>query len=103
MPARIIAIAHRKGGLFITSERALHRVRAGVAEPIEGIPGVPPQTSATLLDDDGLCCGAGGAYSVLQPELAGLIRDRKVSVIDRVALRSRTPAYRHPIASIRET
>ncbi len=36
------------------------------------------------LDDDGLCCGAGGAYSVLQPKLAGQIRDRKVEAIDRV-------------------
>ncbi len=31
------------------------------------------------LDDDGLCCGAGGAYSALQPDLAGDIRDRKVA------------------------
>jgi glycolate oxidase iron-sulfur subunit len=37
------------------------------------------------LDDDGLCCGAGGAYSALQPELAGQIRERKVSSIDRAA------------------
>ena len=35
------------------------------------------------LDDDGLCCGAGGAYSVLQPELAGQIRDRKLASIAR--------------------
>ena len=35
------------------------------------------------LDDEGLCCGAGGAYSVLQPELAGMIRDRKVASITR--------------------
>ena len=35
------------------------------------------------LDDDGMCCGAGGAYSVLQPELAGQIRDRKVAEIER--------------------
>ena len=35
------------------------------------------------LEDDGMCCGAGGAFSVLQPELAGLIRDRKVAEIDR--------------------
>jgi glycolate oxidase iron-sulfur subunit len=35
------------------------------------------------LDDDGLCCGAGGAYSALQPELAGLIRQRKVEAITR--------------------
>lgn len=35
------------------------------------------------LDDEGLCCGAGGAYSILEPELAGQIRDRKVGAIDR--------------------
>ncbi len=37
------------------------------------------------LDDDGLCCGAGGAYSMLEPDLAGAIRDRKVAAINRVA------------------
>ncbi len=37
------------------------------------------------LDDDGLCCGAGGAYSILEPELAGSIRDRKLAAIDRAA------------------
>ncbi len=36
------------------------------------------------LNDDGLCCGAGGSYSVLQPDLAGDIRARKVSAIDAV-------------------
>jgi glycolate oxidase iron-sulfur subunit len=35
------------------------------------------------LDDDGLCCGAGGAYSTVQPELAGRIRERKVAAIKR--------------------
>jgi glycolate oxidase iron-sulfur subunit len=40
------------------------------------------------LDDDGLCCGAGGAYSALQPELAGEIRDRKVAAIGRATDRS---------------
>jgi glycolate oxidase iron-sulfur subunit len=35
------------------------------------------------LDDDGLCCGAGGAYSALEPELAGKIRVRKLETIDR--------------------
>lgn len=35
------------------------------------------------LDDDGLCCGAGGAYSALEPTLAGAMRDRKVAAIDR--------------------
>ena len=36
-------------------------------------------------DDDGLCCGAGGAYAALQPALAGEIRDRKVAAIRRAA------------------
>lgn len=35
------------------------------------------------LDDDGLCCGAGGAYSALQPELAAEIRDRKLAAVAR--------------------
>jgi glycolate oxidase iron-sulfur subunit len=36
-------------------------------------------------DDDGLCCGAGGAYNALQPALATAIRDRKVAAIRRAA------------------
>ena len=35
------------------------------------------------LDDDGLCCGAGGAYLALEPELAGEIRERKLASIER--------------------
>ena len=35
------------------------------------------------LDDDGVCCGAGGAFSALQPALAGEIRDRKMAAIVR--------------------
>lgn len=35
------------------------------------------------LDDDGLCCGAGGAYSIVEPELAGEIRNRKLNAIGR--------------------
>jgi glycolate oxidase iron-sulfur subunit len=33
------------------------------------------------LDDDGRCCGAGGAYSALQPDLAGQVRTQKLAVI----------------------
>ena len=40
------------------------------------------------LGDDGLCCGAGGAYSALQPELAGQIRERKIAAIIAAAERS---------------
>jgi glycolate oxidase iron-sulfur subunit len=35
------------------------------------------------LDDEGLCCGAGGAYAVQHPALARAIRDRKVAAIRR--------------------
>lgn len=49
---------------------AVRTVLAAVADLVE-------------LDDDGLCCGAGGAYSALEPELAGQIRDRKVAALDR--------------------
>jgi glycolate oxidase iron-sulfur subunit len=36
-------------------------------------------------DDDGLCCGAGGTYALVQPELARSIRDRKVVAIRAAA------------------
>lgn len=46
------------------------------------------------LDDDGLCCGAGGAFSFLHPELARSIRDRKRRSIERA-----DPDSRHVVAS----
>jgi glycolate oxidase iron-sulfur subunit len=42
-----------------------------------------PVASVIELDDDGLCCGAGGAYSALEPELATQMRDRKLAAIGR--------------------
>ncbi len=50
--------------------QAVRAVLAGVAEVVE-------------LDDEGLCCGAGGAYAALQPALAAQIRDRKLAAIAR--------------------
>jgi glycolate oxidase iron-sulfur subunit len=38
------------------------------------------------LDDEGLCCGAGGAYSILEPQLAGAIRERKLAAIRRAGV-----------------
>ncbi len=35
------------------------------------------------LDDEGLCCGAGGAYSALHPGEANAIRERKLASITR--------------------
>jgi glycolate oxidase iron-sulfur subunit len=50
-------------------------------------------------DDDGLCCGAGGAYVVLQPGLAGEIRERKVQAILRAADRAAGRASRDAVGS----
>lgn len=41
--------------------------------------------SVVELDDDGVCCGAGGAYSALRPKMARAIRQAKLQLIDRVA------------------
>lgn len=42
-----------------------------------------PYARVVELDDEGLCCGAGGAYSALQPELSASIRQRKLASIER--------------------
>ncbi|MDE0615178.1 MAG: heterodisulfide reductase-related iron-sulfur binding cluster [bacterium] len=39
--------------------------------------------TVVALDDEGLCCGAGGAYAAMQPELAASIRKRKLEAIER--------------------
>jgi glycolate dehydrogenase iron-sulfur subunit len=52
------------------SHAAVRAVLAPVADLVE-------------LDDEGLCCGAGGAYAAVQPELARSIRDRKLAAIAR--------------------
>jgi glycolate oxidase iron-sulfur subunit len=40
------------------------------------------------VDDQGLCCGGGGAGSGLEPQLAGAIRERKVAAVERAVARS---------------
>ena len=40
------------------------------------------------LDDAGLCCGAGGAFSALEPEMAAAVRDRKLAAIEQAVERS---------------
>jgi glycolate oxidase iron-sulfur subunit len=42
-----------------------------------------PYATVVELDDDGLCCGAGGAYSTLRPDTARAVRDRKLASIAR--------------------
>src|SRR5581483_1508503 len=42
-----------------------------------------PYADLRELDDDGLCCGAGGAYAALHPDMAADIRARKLAAIVR--------------------
>jgi glycolate oxidase iron-sulfur subunit len=42
-----------------------------------------PYAELVELDDDGLCCGAGGAYATEHPEMAAAVRDRKRAAIAR--------------------
>lgn len=42
-----------------------------------------PVARLVELDDDGVCCGAGGAYSTLEPAMAAQVRERKVAAIGR--------------------
>ncbi len=57
--------------------RHVQKVHGSVRELLDGF------AELVELDDEGLCCGAGGAYSVLQPKLSGDIRARKVAAVAR--------------------
>lgn len=54
-------------------QRAHHHVRTVLA----------PYVAIAELDDEGLCCGAGGAYSAQHPDMAEGLRARKVAAIER--------------------
>ena len=51
----------------------------------QAVPAVlrPFVSQVVALDDDGLCCGAGGAYSVMERELSQAIRERKTASVAR--------------------
>ncbi len=42
-----------------------------------------PYVEVAELDDEGLCCGAGGAYAAFHADVAAAIRDRKVAAVGR--------------------
>jgi glycolate oxidase iron-sulfur subunit len=52
------------------SHRSVRTVLDGVVDLVE-------------LDDEGLCCGAGGSFALVQPGLAADVRARKVAAIAR--------------------
>ena len=57
--------------------RHVQRAQAGVRTVLA------PYADLVELDDEGLCCGAGGAYSALHPDMAAAIRQRKLDAIAR--------------------
>jgi glycolate oxidase iron-sulfur subunit len=58
--------------------RHVQRVHAAVHAVL-----APFVTDLRVLDDEGLCCGAGGAYSALHPETSAAVRERKLASIER--------------------
>lgn len=71
---------HRLGPVIVQDPCHLRHVQRAQA-PVRTVLGAV--AVVVELDDDGLCCGAGGAYSALEPELAGQIRERKLAAIAR--------------------
>ncbi|MGH9119027.1 MAG: (Fe-S)-binding protein [Acidimicrobiales bacterium] len=70
-------------------------------EPVRTV--LAPYVEIVELDDEGLCCGAGGAYATVQPELAGAIRERKRAAIERSGARvvaSANPGCAMHLASV---
>ncbi len=63
-PCHLAHVQHAAG--------AVHTVLAGAYDVVD-------------TGDDALCCGAGGAYAAVEPELAGEIRARKVAAIRAAA------------------
>ncbi len=55
-----------------------------------------PYATLVELDDDGLCCGAGGAYSALHPDTAAAVRERKLAAIARAGPAGTTVASANP-------
>jgi glycolate oxidase iron-sulfur subunit len=82
---RLPAEVRRVGPVIVQDPCHLRHVQRA-HEPVRAVLGTV--ADVVELDDEGLCCGAGGAYSALQPEIAGIVRDRKVAAIERAAARS---------------
>ncbi len=73
----------RTGQLVVVQDPCHLRHVQKAASAVRAV--LAPAYETVDTDDDGLCCGAGGAYNALQPELSGDIRDRKVAAIERAA------------------
>ena len=60
------------------SLRLLDAARPEDHPPAEGTAAPRPASSCSEPREGHLCCGSAGTYNILQPEIAGQLRDRKV-------------------------
>ncbi len=74
---------HATGRPLVVQEPCHLRHVQHAAEPTHAV--LARAYDVTTTDDDGLCCGAGGAYTVMQPALSREIRDRKADALRRAA------------------
>jgi len=83
LAARGVPRVRRTGQRLLVSDPCQLRHVQRAAEAVRTV--LAPAYELAEIDDDGLCCGAGGAYAAVQPELAGAVRDRKLAAIARAA------------------
>jgi glycolate oxidase iron-sulfur subunit len=74
---------HPTGATIVVQDPCHLRHVQRAHAPVRSV--LAPAFTLVETDDDGLCCGAGGVYALLQPELAGSIRERKVAALRRAA------------------
>ncbi len=77
---RLPPARHPVGGVAVQDPCHLRHVQHAEAA-VRAV--LSPYAELVELDDEGRCCGAGGAYSALQPELAGRIRTQKLAALGR--------------------
>lgn len=78
---RLEALPFSRDGLTAVQDpchlRHVQRAHMAVREVLA------PFVDLVELDDEGLCCGAGGAYSQLRPADAAAVRERKLAAVAR--------------------
>jgi glycolate oxidase iron-sulfur subunit len=78
---RLASTGDRFHGTVAVQDPCHLRHVQGAHAPVRTV--LAPFADVVELDDEGMCCGAGGAYSAQHPELAGAIRLRKVAAVGR--------------------
>lgn len=73
----------RVGGRVVVQDPCHLRHVQHAHEPVHALLARAYDVATT--DDDGLCCGAGGVYSLVQPGLARDVRARKVAAVRAAA------------------